>query len=75
MRSYRKLISKNYLILLIIPILLFIVLGVLQRYLFPLNSGPIGYDPAYAYLFNGLLILNGDIPQHIDHSGTAHISV
>jgi hypothetical protein len=56
--------------LLIIPILLFIVLGVLQRYLFPLNSGPIGYDPAYAYLFNGLLILNGDIPQHIDHPGT-----
>lgn len=40
--------------------------------LFPLYSGPPGYDqdPAYAYLFNGLLILDGQAPWHVDHPGT-----
>jgi hypothetical protein len=39
---------------------------------FPLHSGSPGYDqdPAYAYLFNGLLILEGYPPYHIDHPGT-----
>jgi len=28
------------------------------------------YDPAYVYLFNGLSMLNGYRPNHIDHPGT-----
>jgi len=29
-----------------------------------------GYDPAYAYLFNGMGLMRGFTPQHVDHPGT-----
>ncbi len=40
--------------------------------MYPLYSGWDHYnsDPGYAYLFNGLLLLDGHSPTHIDHPGT-----
>ena len=29
-----------------------------------------GYDPAYPYLFNGMGLMRGFAPQHVDHPGT-----
>ncbi len=58
--------------LLIVPFLLAVVDFFFLKAAFPLHSGSPGYDqdPAYAYLFNGLLILEGYPPYHIDHPGT-----
>jgi hypothetical protein len=68
------LISNQYktLALLIVPVLLAVVDFFFLKVAFPLHSGSPGYDqdPAYAYLFNGLLILEGRPPHHIDHPGT-----
>jgi hypothetical protein len=64
--------NKNKILLLLIPIAFIVLnLGYLSV-IFPLYSGPPGYDqdPAYAYLFNGLLILDGQVPWHVDHPGT-----
>jgi hypothetical protein len=58
--------------LLIVPILLGTIgFGMIIK-MFPLYSGAGIYnaDPAYAYLFNGLLLLDFRIPFHIDHPGT-----
>ena len=57
---------------LIVPFLLAVVDFFFLKAAFPLHSGSPGYDqdPAYAYLFNGLLILEGYPPHHIDHPGT-----
>jgi hypothetical protein len=65
-------ITKNKICIGVIP---FIFIAVNLAYLsviFPLYSGPPGYDqdPAYAYLFNGLLLLDGQAPWHVDHPGT-----
>ena len=30
-----------------------------------------GYDPAYAYLFNGMGLMRGFAPHHVDHPGTS----
>ena len=64
--------STVALALLGVPLLLVIVDFFFLRAAFPLHSGSAGYDqdPAYAYLFNGLLILDGHPPHHIDHPGT-----
>ncbi|HEY0552116.1 MAG TPA: hypothetical protein VGF13_21120 [Verrucomicrobiae bacterium] len=32
---------------------------------------PLNYDPDYAYLLNGLNIVNGAAPEHLDHPGTS----
>ena len=58
--------------LLIVPLVVSIVGYFFLMAAFPLHSGSAGYDqdPAYAYLFNGLLILDGQAPHHIDHPGT-----
>lgn len=68
------LIPNKYktLALLIVPVLLAVVGLFFLKVAFPLHSGSPGYDqdPAYAYLFNGLLILEGYPPYHIDHPGT-----
>lgn len=64
--------TKNKILLFLIPIAFAALnLGYLSV-IFPLYSGPPGYDqdPAYAYLFNGLLILDGQVPWHVDHPGT-----
>ena len=56
----------------IAPILLAIASHFFIEIMFPLYSAQPGYDqdPAYAYLFNGLLLTQGQPPFHIDHPGT-----
>jgi len=52
---------------------LFVVLGhAMALKMFPLYSAHAIYnaDPSYAYLFNGLLLLDRHVPFHIDHPGT-----
>jgi hypothetical protein len=64
--------TKNKILLFLIPIA-FVALNLgYSSVIFPLYSGPPGYDqdPAYAYLFNALLILDGKVPWHVDHPGT-----
>ena len=63
---------KNLLSLIAIPVA-FVAINL--RYLsvlFPIFSGPPGYDqdPAYLYLFNGLLLIDGQGPWQVDHPGT-----
>jgi len=36
----------------------------------PNFMGQYGYDPSYVYLVNGLNILTGHAPMHVDHPGT-----
>lgn len=38
----------------------------------PIYMGASGYDsdPAYVYLLNGLMLLHGNAPGHVDHPGT-----
>jgi hypothetical protein len=58
--------------LLLIPIIVF-VLGIVQlHYLQPFYAGIsyFGPDPSYVYLFNGLCIIKGLVPGHLDHPGT-----
>ncbi len=59
--------SLNRTILLIVPIFIFIIEYFFIRKIYPLYYDS---DPAYQYLLNGLLILNGHSPFHIDHPGT-----
>jgi len=59
--------SLNKTILLIVPIVIFIIEYFFIRKIYPLYQDS---DPAYQYLLNGLLILNGHSPFHIDHPGT-----
>ena len=62
---------KNY-YLFLLPLITLCIGSCFYFAIFPLYSGPAGFDqdPAYAYLFNGLLLLNGNAPYHIDHPGT-----
>lgn len=55
-----------------IPLLLLIVGSAMALKMFPLYSGGGIYnsDPSYAYLFNGLLLLDWHSPHHKDHPGT-----
>lgn len=54
-------------ILLVVPITIFVI-----EYFFIQKTYPLYHDsdPAYQYLLNGLLILQGSSPFHIDHPGT-----
>ena len=56
----------------VVPIVLLIVGSAMALKMFPLYSGGGIYnsDPSYAYLFNGLLLLDGHSPHHKDHPGT-----
>ena len=56
----------------IIPALLLLMGSAMALKMYPLYSGWDHYnsDPAYAYLFNGLLLLDRHSPTHIDHPGT-----
>lgn len=56
----------------VVPIVLLIVGSAMALKMFPLYSGGGIYnsDPSYAYLFNGLLLLDGHSPHHNDHPGT-----
>jgi hypothetical protein len=54
-------------LLLIVPVVIFIIQYCFIKKIYPLY---LDSDPAYQYLLNGLLILNGHSPYHIDHPGT-----
>jgi hypothetical protein len=58
--------------LLIVPLLVALTTGVLLHLIAPIYAGlvPYDYDPAYIYLFNGLGIVEGHVPRHVDHPGT-----
>lgn len=65
-------ITKNKIFIGVVPFIFIVVNLIYLSVIFPLYSGPPGYDqdPAYAYLFNGLLLLDGQAPWHVDHPGT-----
>jgi hypothetical protein len=62
----------------ILPLLLLVIPGALlgsaivaYRLLLPIYSnGDYDYDPSYQYLLNGLSVIQGYVPGHIDHPGT-----
>ena len=58
--------------LLIVPLLVALTAGALLHLIAPIYAGlvPYDYDPAYIYLFNGLGIVEGYVPRHVDHPGT-----
>src|SRR3954471_3207030 len=58
--------------LLIVPLLVALAAGALLQLISPIYAGlvPYDYDPAYIYLFNGLGIVEGYVPRHVDHPGT-----
>lgn len=47
--------------------------GIFIQLMFNLKKYPLlfFYDPAYAYLYNGVVIIQGGAPQHTDHPGTS----
>jgi hypothetical protein len=55
-------------LLLVLPVLLLVL-----HPLFSAARGPfylaVNYDPDYAYLFNGLNLISGAAPDHVDHPG------
>ncbi len=63
---------KKNTLLAAVPLIFVCVNLVYLSVLFPMYSGPPGYDqdPSYLYLFNGLLILDGQGPWQVDHPGT-----
>ena len=47
--------------------------GVFIQLVFNLKKYPLWvfYDPAYPYLYNGVVIIQGGVPGHTDHPGTS----
>lgn len=62
----------KWLPLLTVPLLVALSAGALLHLIAPIYAGPMpyDYDPAYIYLFNGLGLIEGYVPQHTDHPGT-----
>ena len=62
--------------LLVVPGIVCLIGGFCLHALAPVYSAPyywynlVSADPAYVYLFNGLSILFGVAPGHVDHPGT-----
>ena len=56
----------------IIPGILLLLGSAIALKMYPLYAGGGLYvaDPSYVYLFNGLLLLEQQVPYHIDHPGT-----
>jgi hypothetical protein len=56
----------------ILPIVSILIGRLIFAQMFPIYSGVLEYDtdPAYGYLFNGLLMLDGQAPFQVDHPGT-----
>lgn len=64
--------KKDLMLLLTIPIGLLLMGIIFFQQISPVYAGANGFDhdPAYVYLLNGLNILGGYPPGHIDHPGT-----
>lgn len=55
----------------IVPLMLGLVGGLAVSSILPYFShSEMGYDPSYQYLFNGMGIIRGFVPGHVDHPGT-----
>ena len=67
-----KKFSMQSILLLILPIIILVTGHYYLIEMLPLYSGPLGFDmdPGYQYFLNGLSILDGVAPGHIDHPGT-----
>lgn len=63
---------KSPLALIAIPAAFVAINLIYLSVLFPVYSASPGFDqdPAYAYLFNGLLLIDGQGPWQVDHPGT-----
>jgi hypothetical protein len=61
--------AKTLLLLSLIPIVVFFSSLYLKEKTGPYYYGH-NFDPEYAYLLNSLMILNSQIPYHVDHPGT-----
>jgi hypothetical protein len=59
-------------VVLALPSAAFLMGWLIFKEMKPIYAGVMGYDydPAYVFLFNGLNILKGTMPGHIDHPGT-----
>ena len=59
-------------VLAVIPLVLAGGTVTMYRAIVPIRAGTGGYDydPAYAYLLNGIGVIQGHTPGHIDHPGT-----
>lgn len=67
----------NFYPFLLVPLVFIVIEYFFIKGMFPIYSAPPGFDadPAYQYLFNGLLILQKMAPVHIDHPGTTLQSI
>jgi hypothetical protein len=62
---------RNIGVLAIVPVVLFGMVAKMHLLLLPyFGNGIFDYDPAYVYLFNGMGIIRGFAPHHVDHPGT-----
>ena len=66
------LILKKSNALLLAPCFLLVASIFYLTKILPIYVGTSGYDmdPSYQYLFNGLMLIHGSVPEHIDHPGT-----
>jgi len=68
-RVFRK--SIPYVLLAVLPLTIGFVVVLAGTSILPyFSQGDYGYDPAYVYLFNGMGLLRGFAPGHVDHPGT-----
>jgi hypothetical protein len=68
-RVFRKFASL--VILAVLPLTVGFVVVLAGASILPYFShAEYGYDPAYAYLFNGMGLMRGFAPHHVDHPGT-----
>jgi hypothetical protein len=71
--SNRRLMKEmsRYAVLAIMPVLVGIIVALAMSSIMPyFNQGEYDYDPSYIYLFNGMGLMRGFPPGHVDHPGT-----
>lgn len=63
--------SVSGIALLVLPLAIGVVVILAGTSIFPyFSQGEYGLDPAYPYLFNGMGLIRGFAPGHVDHPGT-----
>lgn len=71
MQVLKHSMSGKGVLLCLIPVTAIIIGWKFLSQIFPVYAGAIyDQDPAYVYLYSGLTMLNGHVPQHTDHPGT-----
>src|SRR5262249_53479095 len=65
-RTYGRVIVLGF-----VPVVIIIISTILYLFMAPyFSNGEYDYDPAYVYLFNGVGLVEGFMPRHVDHPGT-----